>query len=361
MDDTAYWLALLRAPGIGPVHCQALLARFGNPRAVFEQHRTVGEPRISSSLDSTPWDAVDRDLRWLERPDRHLVTLHDPRYPPLLKEIHDPPPALFVSGDPDRLRQWQVALVGSRNPTPAGRETAAGLAAALVRHGLAVTSGLAAGIDAAAHRGALAADGITVAVAGTGLDRVYPARHRRLAGEIAGHGALLSEFPLGTPPLPEHFPRRNRIISGLTLGTVVIEAAVRSGSLITARTALEQGREVFAVPGSIHNPLAHGCHALIRAGAKLVEDIHDILEELGPLAGAVNADTGGRSGANDGLGADARAVLEQIDYDVTSIDVLVERTGYPVEQLCPILLELELANYISPAPGGAYARRTERT
>lgn len=366
MDDTDYWLALVRAPKLGPVRSRALLARFGTPRALFAQHRTIAAEALATDattleyLASPPWDTIAGDRRWLDKPGRHLVTFDDTHYPPLLKEIHDPPVALFVQGHRARLAQWQIAVVGSRNPTPAGRETTAELAGELVGQGLAVTSGLAIGIDAAAHCGALAAGGITLAVTGAGLDRVYPARHRRLVERIAEQGALLSEYPPGTAPLPAHFPRRNRIISGLSLGTLVVEAATRSGSLITARTALEQGREVFAVPGSIHNPLTRGCHAMIRAGAKLVEDIRDILEELGPLAGAAVAGAPAASPAAGRLQAEARQVLDQIDHDPTSLDTLVERTGYPAAMLSPILLELEMADFISPAPGGAYTRRTER-
>jgi DNA processing protein len=215
--------------------------------------------------------------------------VNDGRYPPLLREIPQAPPVLFVHGDPDCLRVPQLAMVGTRNPTPSGRETARQFAAHLAGAGMIITSGLALGIDAAAHQGALAGGGRTIAVMGTSLDRVYPAKHRDLARAIAERGALVSELPTGTPALAENFPRRNRLISGLALGVLVVEAALQSGSLITARLALDQGREVFAIPGSIHNPLAKGCHALIRQGAKLVETANDIVEELGALA-AVNGE-----------------------------------------------------------------------
>lgn len=370
MDDIAYWLALLRAPGIGPVRYRELLQRHASPRALFQ--RSPGTlaadrlipPETARYLANPDWAAVNQDLRWLAQPGRHLLTLHDHGYPPWLKEIHDPPPVLHVLGDPDCLSSPQVAVVGSRNPTPAGAELAADFAAELVRHGFTVTSGLAAGIDAAAHRGALAAGGTTIAVAGTGLDRVYPARHRHLADDIARAGAVVSEFPLGSPPLPESFPRRNRIISGLSRGTLVVEAALQSGSLITARAALEQGREVFAIPGSIHNPCARGCHALIREGAKLVETIHDILDELAPAAAGCGPSTPNRPARDvtniPPLDETFAAVLRQIDYAPTSIDTLIERTGHPSERLCAMLLELELAGHVSAAPGGAYMRRTER-
>jgi len=223
---------------------------------------------------------------------RHILTLHDPAYPALLKEIADPPPLLFVRGDPAVLSRPQLGIVGSRNPTPGGRSLAEDFARSLSRCGLVVTSGMALGIDAAGHRGALRGGGTTLAVAGTGPDRIYPARHRDLARAIVEQGAIISEFAPGTPALPSNFPRRNRIISGLSLGVLVVEAACRSGSLITARLAAEQGREVFALPGSIHNPLARGCHHLIRQGAKLVEDIEDIVEELGPLAAVISHRSG---------------------------------------------------------------------
>jgi DNA processing protein len=370
MDEIAYWLALLRAPGIGPVRYRQLLEHCASPRRVFERkpRELMAEglipPATVRYLTNPDWATVEQDIRWLAQPGHHALTLHDPAYPPLLKEIHDPPPLLHVVGATGCLQDPQLAVVGSRNPTPAGLETARDFAAELSRHGLVITSGLAAGIDAAAHRGTLAAGGITVAVAATGLDRVYPAHHRKLAEEIAQRGAIVSEFPLGSPPLPESFPRRNRIISGLSRGTLVVEAALQSGSLITARAALEQGREVFAVPGSIHNPCARGCHALLRDGAKLVENIHDILEELGPPARGKDAsmsDTSPRSVIiNPALDETFAAVLRQIDYAPTSIDTLIERTGYPSERLCPILLELEMAGHIRAASGAAYTRWTER-
>ncbi len=224
---------------------------------------------------------VMRDLEWLAGPARSLLTVDDPRYPVQLAAVPGMPAALFVQGDPAVLARPQVAIVGSRAATAAGCETAFGFAARLAAHGFAITSGLATGIDAAAHRGALAAGGVTIAVCGTGLDRVYPTGHDRLAEEIAAAGALVSEFPTGTPPAPHNFPRRNRLMSGLARGVLVVEAAARSGSLITARLAGEQGREVMAVPGSIHNPLARGCHRLIKDGAALVETVDDVLSALG--------------------------------------------------------------------------------
>lgn len=368
MTDLHYWLALYRAPGVGPATFQALLARFGAPRTVCEAGAgalaacgLLAKPALDY-LRAPDWAAVERDLAWLEQPGHHVLCLHDPRYPTLLREIADPPPLLFVHGDPAVLSTLQLAMVGSRNPTPAGRETAQAFAYHLAATGLTVTSGLALGIDAASHRGALEAGGYTIAVAGTGLDRVYPARHRELAHQIAARGALVSEFAVGTPALPDHFPRRNRIISGLALGTLVVEAAPRSGSLITARTATEQGREVFAIPGSIHNPLAHGCHALIRQGAKLVETAQDILEELGPLAQTVTTAPLARSPGNDStpLGVEAAKVMESLGFEPAPVDIVIERSGLTPDKVSSILLVLELPGYVATTAGGLYIQVGKR-
>lgn len=367
MNDIAYWLALYRAPGVGPTTFQALLNHFGSAQAVFESRQRASSGLLGkTSLDylaDPDWSVVEKDLAWLEEPDHHVLTLADPRYPTLLREIADPPPLLFVVGDPGVLSSMQLAIVGSRNPTPAGKETAEEFAAHLAGAGLVITSGLAVGIDAAAHRGALAARGATLAVTGTGLDRVYPARHRELAHQIAEQGgALVSEFVLGTPPLPDHFPRRNRIISGLCLGTLVVEAAVQSGSLITARAAAEQGREVFAIPGSIHSPLARGCHALIRQGAKLVETAQDILEELNPLARTVMAVAPAGEAGNDvgELDVETAKLFNCLGYEPSSVDVLIARSGLTPEKVSSILLMLELRGYVATMPGGLYTQRGKR-
>lgn len=373
MDDISYWLALARVAGLGPVHCQALLARYGNPRAVFVEApadpgaRRLLSPETIDSLAKPDWSAVERDLAWLAKPGHDLLTLKDSRYPALLKQIHQAPLLLFIDGDPAATVRPQIAIVGSRNPTAAGCDTARDFAAELARLGLAVTSGLAIGIDAAAHKGALEGGGQTVAVAATGPDRVYPASHRQLAASIRAQGALVTEFPPGSPLVPGSFPRRNRIISGLSLGTLVVEANPRSGSLITARAALEQGREVFAIPGSIHNPCARGCHLLIRQGAKLVECVGDILEELEPMACAALEMLGGAE-CDRGLAGplepprDAVAgILNLIDFAPTTLDTLIDRSGYPAERLYPLLIDLELSNLITQAPGGAYMRRPART
>ncbi len=304
------------------------------------------------------WHRVEEDLAWLEQPGNHLLRLDDPRYPPLLRQIPYPPPLLFVHGDPDCLRLPQLAIVGTRNPTPLGRETAQRFAAHLAEFGLLITSGLALGIDTAAHQGALAGGGRTLAVMGTSLDRVYPARNRDLAHAIAERGALVSELFTGTPPTAENFPRRNRLISGLALGVLVVEAAAQSGSLITARLANEQGREVFAIPGSIHNPLAKGCHALIRQGAKLVETAADILEELGALAATTREATSQPAAASPSatLDEEYHQLLAAMGDQPVGIDLLVDRCGLTAEALSSMLLILELEGYVAAIPGGLYGR-----
>lgn len=365
--DVSYWLALMHAPGIGPVTYQALLQHCGHPERLFDKSSSAPAALLSKSaieyLRNPDWSAVEKDLSWQEQPGNYILTFHDAAYPVLLREIPDPPPVLFARGNVELLSSLQLAIVGSRNPSPVGQETAYEFAKDLSGHGLTITSGLAMGIDAAGHRGALDNEGLTLAVMGCGLDQVYPARHQRLAQQIAEHGVLISEFAPGIPPLAENFPRRNRIISGLSAGTLVVEAALRSGSLITARLALEQGREVFAVPGSIHNPLARGCHQLIRQGAKLVENTQDILEELGPLAEV--AFTQRQAPRTSGTGTTLldqthSRVLDKLGFDPTSIDTLVERTGLTAEALSSILLVLELHGKIMSVPGGFYIRLGER-
>lgn len=362
--ELRYWLALVRMPGVGPVTAQILLEQWGTPRQLFEAGKEglKGLGQLSglsvSYLQTPDWQAVEDDLRWLALPNCHAVTLQDAAYPPLLKQISDPPLVLFIQGDPALLAAQQLAIVGSRNPTAAGEQTAAEFAQHLAGVGLTITSGLAVGIDAAAHRGALSGGGHTIAVAGTGLDRVYPARHRELAHEIANCGALVSEFPPGTPPRPEHFPRRNRLISGLSLGTLVVEAAPQSGSLITARLAAEQGREVFAIPGSIHNPLARGCHNLIRQGAKLVETTQDILEELGALyeRGERRSLPGTTESPGEDKPQEIRNLLDHIGFEPTGVDTLVERSGLTADLVSSMLVVLELHGQIVSAPGGLYTR-----
>lgn len=350
----AAWLRLTLIPGIGGETQRKLLAAFGLPEAIFaadplEVRRIIGQ-RAELLFDFDAHEAVDRSIDWAEQPGNHILTLADAAYPAALLEISDPPSLLYVRGDPCLLQQRGLAIVGSRNATPQGLQNAENFARFLAGKGHAIISGLALGIDAAAHRGALAGAGKTVAVIGTGADRVYPARNKELALEICEHGAIVSEFPLGTPVLAHNFPRRNRIISGLARGVLVVEAAPESGSLITARLAAEQGREVFAIPGSIHSPLARGCHKLIKQGAKLVETAQDILEELGPVVEPV------RETAIEPPALGGHPILLALGHDPCALDELVERTGQLAEQLIPELLMLELSGHLSSLPGNRYQR-----
>lgn len=363
------WLRLIRTPGLGPAGLRTLQAHFPDLESATEasvaELRSAGlSETIADALRAPDREAIDADLRWLDHPDRFLIPITDPRYPTLLAEVPSPPIALFVLGDPECLALPQLAVVGSRNPTPGGADTAYGFSRHLAGCGLAITSGLALGIDAAAHRGALDAGGHTLAVTGTGLGRVYPARNHDLAHRIAEQGALISEFPPDVGARRENFPRRNRIISGLATGTLVVEAGLKSGSLVTARHALEQGREVFAIPGSIHNPLAKGCHALIRQGtAKLVERAEEIWEEL-PALLMVSPDTkpGKPAAANaeeapESLDDEHRQVLEALGHDPSPMETLIRRTGLTADVVSSILLLLELRGFVTSTPGGRYARR----
>jgi DNA processing protein len=361
-----YWLALLHSPHLGSRGISRLLAQIPDPADLFNApapllDRFQLKKETREHLSNPDWSRIEADLAWLAQPDNHLITIQDPSYPPLLKEIPDPPPALFVHGNPRILGQPQLAIVGSRNPSASGKESAHGFAHALASIGLTITSGLAIGIDAEGHEGALAGGGQTIAVAGTGLDRVYPARHHALAHRIAQQGALVSEFTPNTPARAGHFPRRNRIISGLSLGTLVVEAAMQSGSLITAHQAIEQGREVFAIPGSIHNPLSRGCHALIRQGAKLVETAQDIMEELEPLLGYLYEPTS--IGAtppiekpHHPLDAEHQQLLGNVGFDPAPIDQIIRQSGLTAEAVSSMLLVLELEGHVLSAPGGRYCR-----
>ncbi|RMG56779.1 MAG: DNA-protecting protein DprA [Gammaproteobacteria bacterium] len=368
----ADWLRLLRAPGVGPATIGRLLEVIPEPGAILRatpsQLQSAGAPAsLAEAIAAVDEEAVARDLAWLEAPGHHFIPRTDPRFPPRLASLPDAPVGLFVVGDPELLCYPQLAMVGSRRPTAGGRELAFDFARTLAGHGLAITSGLALGIDGQAHEGALAAPGLTLAVCGTGLDRVYPARHHGLARRIAEEGALVSEYPPGTGPHPGHFPRRNRIIAGLSLGVLVVEAARQSGSLITARLAMEYGREVFAIPGSIHNPLARGCHRLIREGAKLVESAADVLEELAGLielpegvAPAPETGQGGPSGPTGNSQTDTDperlVLLEAMGFDPVSIDRIVERSGLTAEAVSSMLLIMELEGQVASLPGGRYQR-----
>ncbi len=363
--ESEAWLLLSQAQGIGSRYFQRLLDRFGEAtqalQAPRQQLSDLGIPQKTiDALKQMRRESITPTLAWLSKPGHHLLTLADEDYPGLLRQIDDPPPVLYLIGDPELLHQPQLAVVGSRNPTASGLDNAREFARTLASAGLVITSGLAIGIDGAAHLGALAG-GRTLAVLGTGPDRIYPASHRDLAHRIAERGLLISEFPPGTPARAENFPRRNRIISGLSVGTLVVEAAPQSGSLITARLAIEQGREVFAIPGSIHNPLARGCHALIRQGAKLVESALDVIEELGALLGSLApADADPASPLpteSDCLSdPDYRQLLDALGYDPVSIDELITRTGLTAEAVSSMLLVLELEGHVSSAPGGRYSR-----
>jgi DNA processing protein len=362
--ELGWWLALHRAPQSGARTRVELLEHFGSIDAVFaatgaELERALPErpEAVSAILAGADAAALDTLRAWLAQDvSHHFLVWNDPDYPPLLREIADPPIALHVIGTRASLARPQLGVVGSRNPTPAGAENARAFARALSQAGLVITSGMALGIDGAAHRGALDAGGQTIAVCGTGLDRVYPARHRELAHAIADNGALVSEYPLGTPPLPGNFPVRNRLISGLSLGVLVVEAALDSGSLISARLATEQGREVFAIPGSIHSPLARGCHTLIRQGAKLVESANDVIEELGALAEFARASAPPTVNAPANLPRPAAHLLDALGYDPVTLDALVERSGLTADAVSSMLVTLELEGLVATMPGGRYQR-----
>ena len=297
--------------------------------------------------------------KWLDAPNHHIITAESDDFPELLRQIPGPPTLLYVVGNKDALHLPSLAVVGSRNPTSGGVQNAYNFSSHLARSGFCIVSGLAQGIDTAAHQGALDAGAKTVAFLGHGIDRVYPAENRELAHRIAQDGALCSEYPLGSPPRREHFPQRNRLISGISLGTLVVEAARRSGSLISARLASEQGREIFAIPGSIHNPLSRGCHQLIKQGAKLVESADDIVSELGPLVGHLmqNAELQTHESAEDSpLDADYEILLSALSYDPASADQLAEHSGLTIDQVSSMLLILELEGKILVQAGGRYSR-----
>ena len=363
-NELKWWLAFLRTPGIGARKFQIYSDFFGSPETVFSQSpaslKAAGFKENAIAWIKNPdWALIEQDLAWAATPGNACLLLHHPDYPARLKEIPDPPPILFVQGKPDKLSSTQLAVVGSRNPSPTGAKLAHEFAYALSQLGFTITSGLALGIDTAAHRGALAGRGTTVAVTGTGLDQVYPAQNRRLAVSIVEQdGLLVSELPWGTKPLASNFPRRNRIISGLSLGTLIVEAALRSGSLITARMALEQGREVFAIPGSLHNPLARGCNTLIKQGAKLVETVNDITEELqlslSPLSNMQSSEPNSNAPQNC-TDDTVLPLLKYIAYEPTSVDTLIMETGKTPDTLAQMLLRLELDGHIISSNGG-YSR-----
>lgn len=310
------------------------------------------------SIQTPNWKRIEKDIKWAENPAHHILFLTDENYPYLLREIPDPPLFLYVKGNVEALHFPQIAMVGSRNPSHSGNENALEFSASLAKIGFCISSGLAIGVDTCAHLGALKNGGKTIAVLGSGLEDIYPKQNTKLAEEIIRQGALVSEFPLTASPKPWHFPRRNRIISGLSLGVLVVEASLRSGSLITARLASEQGREVFVIPGSIHNPLAKGCHQLLRHGAKLVDKIEDILEELNPIIGAINKPVDEKPNKMDHMGArfeldpTHKVLLDYFEYETITIDQLVGRSGLSAAEISAKLLLLEVNGYIKASPGG---------
>jgi DNA processing protein len=360
-DEAHAWLRLLLTAGVGRDTARALLSAFGVPQAIWRQAPSAWEAvvgkKLANRLHSPPDDldeATSALMRWLDSaPDHHWLPLGHPDYPAELLQTDDPPLVLSVVGHLSALR-WprRLAMVGSRNPTPQGADNSLAFAHNLGAQGVAIVSGLALGIDGAAHEGALRAGAPTLAVVGTGLDRVYPARHRDLAHRIRQQGAVISEYPLGTPPLAHHFPQRNRIISALSQGTLVVEAALQSGSLITARMALEQGREVFAIPGSIHSPQSRGCHALIRQGAKLVESAQDVMEDLHWPAHPSTQPPDEPTGEDNSSG-----LLAHLGHDPVSLDALQARCGWPTAALQAELLTLELDGHVHRLPGGLLQRR----
>jgi DNA processing protein len=367
-DDLAAWLRLLLTPGIGRVAARTVLTAFGPPQAVFDaspaQRRDCIGAALGDALSQEPETlapALDKLSMWLDGDAaRDWVALDDARYPQALLQTADPPLLLYTIGRCELLNTPSIAIVGSRNPTPQGADNARAFAEHLGRAGLTIVSGMALGIDGAAHSGALAGNAGTVAVVGTGLDRVYPRAHRALAHQIAERGLIVTEFELGTESLAANFPQRNRIIAGLSLGTLVVEAALESGSLITARQAVEAGRDVFAIPGSIHSPQSRGCHALIKQGAKLVDDARDVLEELrwsapaAPQRGQAPA-----AMAQVTVEAAADPLLTAMGYDPVDLDQLQARTGWPTAQLSARLLELELQGHVARLPGGRYQRSAQ--
>ncbi len=366
-DDRAFWLALHRIRGLGPIGQRKLLDAFPTVKQIFSADdstlkKTGLNKKSRASVYQPDWETIEADLVWLDMPDHHLITINDEAYPTLLREIPDPPVVLFAHGCPEVLKTIQIGIVGSRNPDTAGRKTADEFARELVYAGATVTSGLALGIDGCSHQGALNANGYTIAVTGNGLDMIYPARHKTLAEKIVDNGILVSEFSPGTKPVAANFPRRNRIISGMSTGVLVIQAALRSGSLITARYAMEQGREVFAIPGSIHNPLAKGCHTLIKQGAKLVESVNDIIEELGFLATVVIDENVSRKNDvknnhyEEKLDVDYKVLLDTMAYDPISVDRLIELTGLTTDSVSSMLLILELRGLVVSQAGGVYMR-----
>lgn len=367
-DELAAWLRLLETPGVGRESVRKLLAAFGSAPAVFEapirQWRDAIKAPVAQALSKPPDDLpqlISTTWSWLQQsasPTRAVVCLGDPAYPAAWLQMADPPLMVYAQGNLALLSRPSMAIVGSRNATRQGLDNAQAFAESLSCSGLAVVSGLALGIDAVAHQGALKGSGSTIAIIGTGLDRVYPRQHIALAHQISEEGLMLSEYALGTPPLPAHFPQRNRLIAGLSLGSLVVEATVQSGSLITARLAMEAGREVFAIPGSIHSPQSRGCHALIKQGAKLVEQAQDILEELHWHRQSPASSRPITVEKPQALSPEAPpdALLQALGYDPIGLDALAARTGWSPQELSTRLLDYELNGVIARLPGQLFQR-----
>lgn len=355
LQEYSLWVSLSQISGLGSQTFCRLLQAFGSPDQIyatsFTQLREIVAEPVALAIKSGPDpESAQATLAWLDQENNHIVTLADRHYPTTLLEIPDPPPMFYAKGNLDCLKQPCIAIVGSRNASPQGEKNAEDFSQALAQHQYCIVSGMALGIDGAAHRGALKAKGKTIAVVGTGLDIVYPARHRDLAHQIVEQGLIISEFSLGTPSRAQNFPRRNRIISGLSQGCLVVEANTQSGSLITARIATEQGREVFAIPGSIHSPLSKGCHDLIKQGAKLVDSIQDILNELDYSTSQLSPENTATITPEDNL------ILDLMGYDPITMETLVERSGLTSEHLSAMLLVLELESKISTLSGGRFQR-----
>jgi DNA processing protein len=350
----ASWITLSQIPGLGNEGLRRLLQAFGSPEAVLQASTSslsqYVKPAVARAIDDGIDDSLlDPVAGWLSDPLNRIITIADEEFPQALLNTADPPLLLYVKGRLDLLNAPSLAIVGSRNSTTQGMRNAEAFAQTVSEAGLCITSGMAQGIDTAAHVGGLQGRGSSIAVVGTGLDKVYPASNRELAHRLAQAGTIISEFPLGTPPLAANFPRRNRIISGLSLGCLVVEASLQSGSLITARMALEQGREVFAIPGSIHSPQSKGCHALIKQGAKLVESARDILEELGQ-AGVTQPESQ--------QNPPEHPLFVHLSFDPLDVETLAQRSGLTIAELSAILLQLELDGHIASLPGGLYQRIT---
>lgn len=366
-DEDLAWVTLARTPGLDRASLEAALSRFGSAGALIGAadgaRARAGVPAAARHYLRAPEPLAPAERAWLERGRHHVVPFT--RYPPPLRDLAHGPIALYAAGRLEALDEPQLAVVGSRRPTAQGLDTAFEFAQGLAERGLAVTSGLAQGIDAAAHRGALRARGTTLAVLGSGIDVVYPEEHRTLSECIERDGLLISEFPPGTAPRRNHFPRRNRIIAGLAMGTLVVEAAHGSGSLITARAAARLGRKVFAVPGSIENPLSRGCHELIRRGATLAESANDILSELNisafsPRRSAPAAGAAAHESGPAGMDKAHKILLDALGFDPAGLDVLVVRTGFKPEAVSSMMLILELEGHVQAAPGGRYSRVANR-